>query len=134
MTTPWRDALNKLKSLGYEITLFEGKLRYIYRGEYKPPEKEITPLIGILKDNKEKIINDPGFLIDQTIKRINEIYVPGTLEWLKKYHHGAWEKIQDFHEEINELALKGEVDKLREALTKYEEFINSMVNYFGKKG
>ena len=40
---PCTDAIDKLRSLGYSVTLEEGKLRYAYQGKGDPSKDEITP-------------------------------------------------------------------------------------------
>jgi hypothetical protein len=41
--TPWIDAINKLRSLKYEITGKEGGLKYVYHGKDFPSADQITP-------------------------------------------------------------------------------------------
>lgn len=57
--TPWMDAIDKLRSFGYAVTLEEGKLRYAYQGKTNPSKDEITPLLDVLKAHKGEILSDP---------------------------------------------------------------------------
>jgi hypothetical protein len=46
------EAIDKLRFLGYSVTLEEGKLRYAYQEEGNPPQDEIIPLLDTLKAPK----------------------------------------------------------------------------------
>jgi hypothetical protein len=48
--------LNKLKSLGFQVSVADGKLRYKYVGEGDPPAAA-ADLIRVLRAKKEKIIS-----------------------------------------------------------------------------
>lgn len=50
--TPWMEAIDKLRFLGYSVTLEEGKSRYAYQEEGNPPQDEIIPLLDTLKAPK----------------------------------------------------------------------------------
>jgi len=124
--TPWIEALNKLWMLGYEISLNEGRLKYAYQGKDSPLPDQIVPLIEVLKVRKEEIINDPYFLIDLTIREIDEVWRPGTLEWVKRARPRDWERMLTVEGKINRVALEENVDALREALRTYKELMVSM--------
>lgn len=55
--TSWTDAIDKLTSLGYRITLDGEKLRYAYQGKNNPSQNEITPLLEVLKSHKAQVLD-----------------------------------------------------------------------------
>lgn len=129
--TPWMDAIEKLRSRGYSMNLDGGKLRYAYRGKGSNPlQDEITPLLKVLKVHKKQILNDPYFLIEQTLEEINGAWQPGTQEWMKKSRPEDWRGMVALEEKINQMAVKGEVEGLNETLGQYEALILNMVGIF----
>lgn len=95
---PWLDAIDKLRLLGYSVNLDGGKLRYTYQDKGNPSQKEITPLLEVLKAHKAEILKDPCFLIEQTIQAINEKWEPGTLG---RPSPEVWERVKTIEREIN---------------------------------
>ncbi len=115
--TPWMDAIDKLISLGYWIILEGQKLRYAYQGKDNPPQAEITSLLEVLKAHKADILNDPYFLIEQTIQTINRQWKPGTI---KRLTPEAWERVRRIEGEINRCAFAKDTEKLKKAVKEYE--------------
>jgi len=69
-------------------------------------------------------------LIDDTVKRINESYSPGTLAWMKKSHRKDCARRLTVERHINEMALEGDQEGLRGALEEYQGIILDMVGVF----
>jgi len=70
-----------------------------------------------LKAHKADILNDPYFLIEQTIQAINEKWEPGTLERLSPE---VWERVKTVEREIDRSTLAKDIDGLRKALEEYK--------------
>ena len=118
--TPWMDTIDKLRSLGYRIVLDRKNLKYAYRGKGNPLSRdEITPLLEALKNHKGEILNDPWFLIEQTLQRINEGWKPGALEWVERERPEKWIEIRRMEEDINRAVLSGDVSGLKDTLSHY---------------
>lgn len=136
--TLWIDALNKLRSLGYEISFNEGRLTYAYYSKDSPLPGQIVPLIEVLKVHKGEIINDPQFLIDQTLREINNTWTPGTFEWMKRSRPSEFEKMVALEEEINRIVIEANAKELVEVLRNYKELMLNVVKAFkapkGKTG
>ena len=128
--TPWTDAIDKLRLLGYSFNLDRGKLRYTYQGKVNPSQDEITPLLEVLRTHKGEILNDPCFLIEQTIAEINSAWKPGTLPWMKQSCRYEWGKMIGLEKQINEKALSGDIGGLKKVLKDYQDSILSMVRVF----
>jgi hypothetical protein len=128
--TPWMDALDKLRLLGYSVKLDGEKLRYACQAKNNPSHKEITPLLEALKVHKKEILNDPYFLIEQTLYKINSPWEPGTLKWMKVNRPHEWGEMLTLEGEINKTALGSDLDGLRGALSKYQGLILAMVKEF----
>lgn len=135
---PWMDAIDKLRFHGYSVTLIEGRLRYTYQGKGNPPQDEITPLLEVLKAHKAEILKDPCFLIEETIQEINKGFKPGTLSKLKPLQR-AWQRMLAIENEINRMALAGDIDGLKKALERYKGLLSvvdsgmEQRNLFGKQ-
>jgi hypothetical protein len=128
--TPWMDAIDRLRQLGYSVNLDGGKLRYTYQRKGNPLVNEITPLLDVLKAHKGEVSNDPYFLIEQTIQTINAGWKPGALEWMKRTRPKEWERMFTLEQEINRLALQGDVERLRKSLDGYQGLMIEMVEIF----
>jgi hypothetical protein len=128
--TPWTEALSQLRALGYEIAVNGGKLTYAYQGKDFPSPDQVIALIEVLKAHKQEIINDPYFLLSQTLREINEAWVPGTLEWVKRTNPNDFERMVAFEGDINRIALEGNVNRLVEALRNYKELMISVAEAF----
>jgi hypothetical protein len=114
---PWLDAIDKLRLLGYSVNLDGGKLRYTYQDKGNPSQKEITPLLEVLKAHKAEILKDPCFLIEQTIQAINEHWKLGTFGRLSPE---VWERVKTIEREIDRSTLAKDIDGLRKALEEYK--------------
>jgi len=126
--TPWRDALDRLRFLGYSFSLDGGKLKYAYQHKDNLPHDEIPPLLEVLKTHKAEILKDPCFLIDQTIQEINQHWKPETLEWVKKQRPDSWRRLVELEREINRAALKDHLEGLERALQAYQEAVLGLDN------
>jgi hypothetical protein len=113
----WLDAIDKLRSAGYTITLSEGGLRYALKGKNTLLRKQITPLIEVLKQHKIDLLNGPHFLIDQALREINGLWVAGTLEWMKSTRLSEWHNMIGLEEKINRLTFESDVNGLKRALS-----------------
>lgn len=129
--TPWMDAIDKLRFFGYSITLEEGKLKYAYREEGNPPQDEITPLLEVLKAHREEILNDPYFLVEQTLCELNERWEPGALKWMERNQPKDLERMKTLEEKINQLALDGNLSGLKGALEDYKGLMLGIVKALG---
>ena len=69
-------------------------------------------------------------LIDETLKRINQEYQPGTLAWMKANRPNDWGSMLNLERSINKTALEGNFKSLREALDEYQGLILAMVREF----
>ena len=69
-------------------------------------------------------------LTNETLERINQEYQPGTLVWTKVNKPDAWGKMLTMEERINKMALRGDLDGLRGALSNYQGLIFTMVKEF----
>lgn len=74
--------------------------------------------------------NAPCFLIDQTLLEINRRYVPGTIESMKVNRPDEWDQMIALEKEINEKALKKDVEGLKKVLGDYKIFIQNMIRAF----
>jgi hypothetical protein len=119
----WIDTIDRLRFLGYSIVSKEGRLRYTYRGEGRPSSDEVNPLFNILRTYRGKVLNDPYFLIDQTLEEINRGYLPGAIEHMKQDRPAEWSKVISLEKEINRQALHRNRDKLIKVLNEYAAFL-----------
>jgi hypothetical protein len=135
--TPWMDAINKLRSLGYSVALRDERIRYVFYGKDSPSPDQVVPLIEVLKVHKDEIVNDPYFLIDQTLREINEAWAPGALTWVRQ-RPKDFEKIVALEGEINRFALEANMQELSEVLRTYKELMLGVAEAFkdpkGKTG
>ena len=115
--TPWMDAIDRLRQLGYSVNLDGGKLRYTYQGKGNLSQKEITPLLEALKAYRGEILKAPYFLIEQILQTINKNWKPGTLGRLSPE---AWERVKAIEREINRSALTKDSDGLMKKLEAYK--------------
>ncbi|MBM4340328.1 MAG: hypothetical protein FJ110_12380 [Deltaproteobacteria bacterium] len=116
--TPWMDAIDRLRLLRYSINLDGEKIRYFYQGKGDPSVEEIIPLLEVLKAHKADVLRDPCFLIEQTLHEINRIYpeVRGKVK-----NTPRWQTLSKLEQEINRLALEGDLVGLERALKAYKE-------------
>ncbi len=128
--TPWMDAIDKLRSLGYSVTLRDERIRYAYKGKDSPSPDQITPLIKVLTAHKTEIMNDPHFLIEQAMQEIDEGWVAGALEWMKRVRPSEWQNLIGLEEKINPLVFESDVSGLKEVLKEYKELVLRMARAF----
>lgn len=69
-------------------------------------------------------------LICKTLEEISERYESGALEWAKKERTQEWQTSLVLQGEINEAALRKDVEALKRVLAKYEGFMLSMIGGF----
>lgn len=79
---------------------------------------------------QDEVVFDPYPLINQTIKEINEEWKPGPLKWMKANRPHEWGEILAIEGKINSMALGGNIQGLRGALSKYQGLILAMVKEF----
>jgi hypothetical protein len=132
--TPWLVAIDKLQSLGYSIMLTDGKLRYTYRGKDAPPQNEITHLFEVVKAHKQEILNDPYFLIEQTLEEINGAWIPGILEWMGRSQPTDWKRLLALEAMINKRALSGDAEGIGTVLEDYRHLLQRMTKAFSSMG
>jgi len=68
-------------------------------------------------------------LIDDTLKRINQGYSPGTLRWIKG-NPDRWAVLLTLEGRVNEMALGSDTGGLKRALSEYQGLILGMVREF----
>ena len=68
-------------------------------------------------------------LIDDTLKRINQGYSPGTLRWIKG-NPDRWAVLLTLEERVNKMALGSDTGGLKRALSEYQSLILTMVKEF----
>jgi hypothetical protein len=124
--TLWKDAIDKFRLCRYSITLDGEKLRYAYQGKDDPPQDEITPLLEVLKAHREEILNDPYFLIEQALQRINEGWESGTLERIKSDRLDEWSKVIALEQRINLAMSEEDLRNLKRALESYQDLLNKL--------
>jgi hypothetical protein len=124
------EAVIELRVLGYVFTLQDGGLRYNCRGHGDLEEERVRELLIIVKECKEEILSDFSFLIEATLSEINEGWLVGTLEWVKRFHPEMMNKLWAIEEGINETVRTGDIEKLKEALKGYGKHVESMVRAF----
>ena len=78
----------------------------------------------------EAPLDESCFLVEQTLREMNEAYKPGTLEWMKRNRPDEWAKMLALEREINKMALCGDLDGLRGALSNYQGLILAIVKEF----
>lgn len=57
-----------------------------------------------------------AFSIEATLKRINEYWKPGALQWVRTYKPDEWSAMISFEDEINRKAFEEDMNALNEAL------------------
>jgi len=135
MNENWRDVIVELIHLGCSIRISGDNLQVRWEGRGSLPSQEkFSSLVEILKAHKEEILNNPYFLIDQTLKEINEIWQPGFLNYLKFSRPGEWERVLRLEERINQCVFKGDLNELKKSLSEYRELITGIVKQFRISG
>jgi hypothetical protein len=118
--TFWMDAIDKLRLLGYAVNLDGEKLRYAYLGKGNPSSDEIIPLLEVLKAQKAEILNDPYFLIEQTLLEINQAY-PKVRDRL--IDTSQWKALFEIEQEISRTVLEDDFESLERALQAYKQAV-----------
>lgn len=62
-------------------------------------------------------------LIDDTLRKINQTWSPGTLTWLRANQPKEYEKMKQLEGGINEAVAQADVTTLQGHLTQYEELL-----------
>lgn len=81
-----------------------------------------------IQNQGEEVVNFD--LIESTLKEINQSYTPGLVEWVKVNRPDTWTEIRRTEERINQAALKGDIENLKDALLDYKELILGAVKIF----
>ena len=68
-------------------------------------------------------------LIDITLGEIEREYHPGTLIYMKRFHPHEWKRMVELEGKINSMALGGNIEGLREALSEYQGLITMMKEF-----
>ncbi len=134
--------LDSLKSLGYDVEIKENNIRLSYKGEGKPDKNSVLPLLEELKIKKneaikelqkgeelkpisEEILDD---LYMQTMHKINDQYLKGTIRFIEKNYPDLDRQIDEVDKQINEIwksCLQG-----RASLNDFEEALNTYQNLY----
>ncbi len=72
-------------------------------------------------------------LIRNALEKINENYEAGTLEWLRKNRPQERQRCLALEEDINEAALREDIEVLRRVLTEYKDLMLSAARKFRPK-
>ena len=128
--TVWEMAISRLRAIGYRFVLDGENLRYTFQGKHPPSPGQIIPLIEVLTAHKEEIVNNPHFLIDQTLREINKAWTPGALEWMKRTRPNDFEKMVALEREINRIATTKNINELVEVLRSYKDMALGVAETF----
>jgi hypothetical protein len=114
--------VSELHDIGYDLNLEGKNIRFAYARKGIPPEKA-TSLLSEVRLHKLEIIEflkkELFLLIGQTFIEINQHWEPGALEWMKRTRANDFKKMVALEEQINQLALSGNVNTLNEVLKSY---------------
>jgi hypothetical protein len=136
MSSDWKEAFDRLISLGYSIGILGDDLSLKWQGQGDPPKDEVLPLIQIIKQNKDEIFRElekplsVHSKIDTALEEINRNYQPGTLEWTKVNRPEDWKKMISLEDRINQAILRGDGEELERALGDYQKLIFEMAKLF----
>ncbi len=144
--------LDNLKSLGYDVEIKENNIRLSYKGEGRPDKNRVLPLLEELKANKnepikelqkgeelkpisEEILDD---LYMQTMHKINDQYLEGTIMFIEKNYPDLDRQIDEVDKQINEIwksCLQGKVDlnDFKEALNTYQNLYLEGIDLYKSK-
>ncbi len=134
--------LDSLKSLGYDVEIKENNIRLSYKGEGRPDKNRVLPLLEELKANKDRAIKElqkggglkpaPEEILDdlymQTMHKINDQYLKGTIRFIEKNYPYLDRQIDKVDKQINEIwksCLQGET-----GLNDFEEALNTYQNLY----
>jgi hypothetical protein len=93
-----------------------------------PPYHPVSPT-----DERQEELTRGGKLqtvIAESNQRIEKVWKPKTMSWVEVNKPGEWRKMKKLEEEINDLALRGNMDGLREKLSEREELVAQLVTAF----
>ncbi len=144
--------LDSLKSLGYDVEIKENNIRLSYKGEGRPDKNRVLPLLEELKANKERAIKElqkgeelkpisEEILDDlymQTMHKINNQYLEGTIKFIEKNYPELDAKIDDVDVRINEiwqLCIEGKLnlEDFRNELNLYKEIYLEAIGLYKSK-
>jgi len=126
----WKAALCELRNLGYSIRVEGDNIRLIYHGKDEPQTIRVASLINTLKVHKMEILNDPYFLITETIDRISEVWEPSTLVWMKQARPVEWVEMLFLEKKIDQYTLQADSNSLKKALREYLTLMVSVARDF----
>lgn len=127
----WRDALSELIRYGYSVRASGENLHIKWQGSGTIPKEKLSALIAILKEHKQKIFDDPSFIIDETLREINEAWEPKFFNYLKFSSPRKLDKLLNLEEKINQCALKHDLSGLKKSLNEYRELVKGISKEFG---
>ncbi len=144
--------LDNLKSLGYDVEIKENNIRLSYKGEGRPDKNRVLPLLEELKANKneaikelrkgeelkpisEEILDD---LYMQTMHKINDQYLEGTIRFIEKNYPDLDRQIDEVDKQINEIwksCLQDEasLNDFKEALNTYQNLYLEAIELYKSK-
>jgi len=86
------DTIQKLKGLGYVVSLNGGDISLDFIGNTEPSDREIKPLVDLLRKRKHEAVeylaqNNGGYLeyFENAVKEVNRHYVKGAISFVKHY-------------------------------------------------
>ncbi len=141
--------LDNLKSLGYDVEIKENNIRLSYKGEGKPDKNRVLPLLEELKAKKGEAIKElqkggglksaPEEMLDdlymQTMHKINDRYLKGTIRFIEKNYPDLDMQIDEVDKQINEiwkscLQGKASLNDFEEALALYKSLYMQGIELF----
>lgn len=127
MAAHWQEAIAKLESLGYSITLNSGKLNYVYHGEGIPDPARVIPLLEAIKTHKGQVVEhlkkqaciEFEAMFNQALEEINSKYVFGTIPYIKGTHPHLWQRLVEVENKLSEAWLRGIDDEFKRNLDEW---------------
>ena len=101
------EAIETLKTLGYEVTIEGNNLRLVYKGTGEPPKDKILPLLDELRANKENAINYLKQKKMPYLDRHGTLIIPFDCD--PRYHW--WNNGQSIIETLKELGASKDIIK-----------------------
>jgi hypothetical protein len=117
--------------MGYRFKVKEDdfNLKYEYTGEGKPPN-EAKALFEVVKKYKGQIIC--YMMVEESLKRINEEYKGGVLDWIKRTRFPVWKHLTDIESIINSCVFRNDQAGLTKALKEYERLVvDTICSWYG---
>lgn len=115
----WKAQISELQNMDYTIRIDGENIRLIYHGKDEPSAARVASLIESLKFHKKEVLKDTHFLISETLERINEVWEPSTLSWMKQSTPEEWERMLTLERKIDQYALQADTSHLRKTLGEY---------------